>query len=69
MGVIYKVQCEHCGVEFEHQVGVGFVYSCVGCGDIAADELAPFYCPSCNQRYNPRDKDFSHKLTGVTLWD
>jgi rubrerythrin len=68
MGVIYRVHCEKCGVEFEHQAGVGFVYACVGCGDVS-DDRAPFFCPACNQRYNPQDKDFIYKLKDVILWD
>lgn len=69
MGVIYRVKCERCGTEFEHQAGVGFVYACVGCGDMAVDESAPFYCPACNLRYNPREENFADKLQEVILWD
>ena len=68
MGVIYRVKCERCGSEFEHSVGVGFAYACVGCGEVA-DERAPFWCPVCNRRYNPREENFADKLQEVVLWD
>ena len=69
MGVIYRVKCERCGSEFEHQVGVGFIYACVGCGEVAMDERTPFYCPVCNKRHNPQDADFADKISAVILWD
>ena len=68
MGVLYKIRCERCGVEFEHQAGVGFAYACVGCGEVAYED-APFWCPSCHKRYDPQTEDFSEKLTEVILWD
>lgn len=68
MGVIYRVKCEQCGSEFEHSVGVGFAYACVGCGEVA-DESAPFWCPVCHKRYNPLEKQFRERVQEVTLWD
>ena len=53
---------------FEHQVGVGFAYACVGCGEVV-DERAPFWCPVCNKRYNPGDEGFSERVQEVILWD
>lgn len=69
MGVIYRVHCERCGAEFEHQAGVGFAYACVGCGEMAVDEGAPFRCPVCNLRYNPQEENFTDKIREVILWD
>ena len=68
MGVIYRIKCERCGSEFEHSVGVGFAYACVGCGE-TADDYASFWCPCCNKRYNPQDADFADKISEVILWD
>lgn len=68
MGMIYRVKCERCGVEFEHSVGVGFAYACVGCGEMA-DEGAPFWCPCCNLRHDPTAEGFSDRLTEVVMWD
>ena len=68
MGVLYKIRCEQCGGEFEHQAGVGFVYTCAGCGEVTGED-APFWCPSCHKRYDPQTEDFSEKLTEVILWD
>lgn len=68
MGVIYRVKCERCGAEFEHQAGVGFAYACVGCGEMA-DDYAPFWCPYCNLRYDPTAEGFADRLTDVVLWD
>ncbi|MBR3682563.1 MAG: hypothetical protein IKL67_04005 [Tidjanibacter sp.] len=69
MGTIYRVHCERCGAEFEHQVGLGLAYACVGCGEVAMDTGAPFRCPVCNLRYNPQDADFADKVLEVILWD
>lgn len=69
MGTIYRVHCERCGAEFEHQVGLGLAYACVGCGEVAMDEGAPFRCPVCNLRYNPQEADFADKVLEVILWD
>lgn len=69
MGTIYRVHCERCGAEFEHQVGLGLAYACVGCGEMAMDEGASFRCPVCNLRYNPQEADFADKVLEVILWD
>ncbi|MBO5805484.1 MAG: hypothetical protein J6R10_01330 [Tidjanibacter sp.] len=69
MGVIYRIECERCGAQFEHQVGVGLIYACVGCGEVAVDERAPFYCPVCHKRYNPLDDDFANHIQEQILWD
>ena len=68
MGVLYKLRCERCGVEFEHQAGIGFSISCIGCGE-SRDEQAPFWCPCCNLRYDPQSEGFSERLTEIILWD
>ena len=68
MGVLYTIKCEQCGSVFEHSVGVGLTYACVGCGEVA-DEGAPFWCPVCNRRYNPREEQFSERVQEVILWD
>ena len=56
------------GVEFEHQAGIGFSISCIGCGE-STEEKAPFWCPCCHLRYDPRSEGFSEKLTEIILWD
>ena len=68
MGVLYKIRCERCGVVFEHQVGVGLIYACVGCGDMG-NERAPFWCPVCNKRYSPEDEHFGELIEEVVVWD
>ena len=68
MGVLYKLRCERCGVEFEHQAGTGLIVACVGCEDNGNDD-APFRCPCCNMRYDPQAEDFADKLSEIVLWD
>ena len=68
MGALYKIRCERCGIEFEHQTGAGFTFACVGCGEVV-DNDAPFWCPCCQKRYDPQKEDFSDKITEVILWD
>lgn len=69
MGVIYRVKCERCGAEFAHQAGVGFVYACVGCGQVEVNESVPFHCPVCNLRHDPREEGFAERLLEVIQWD
>ncbi len=68
MGVVYKIRCERCGTQFEHQAGIGLVFVCVGCGE-SGDELSPFFCPVCNKKYDPRDDGFSNYVSEVHHWD
>ena len=68
MGVVYSVSCDRCGTNFEHQAGLGLIFSCVGCGE-SSDEHSAFYCPVCNKRYDPQSDDFGDTLTSVVNWD
>lgn len=64
MGVIYRVCCERCGTAFEHQTGIGFVCSCVDCGE-RIDDDAPFFCPVCSRRFVPTSAGFADSLLEV----
>ena len=68
MGVIYSVQCDRCNTHFDHQSGIGFMCDCRDCGE-HSDELAPFFCPVCNKRFEPDSESFSDNLRSITHWD
>ena len=68
MGVVYKICCERCGTQFEHQSGIGVIFTCVGCGE-SSDDLSPFFCPVCSKRYDPKSDSFSDSLMEVCHWD
>ena len=69
MGAIYRIKCERGGVVFEHSVGVGFAYACVGCGEMSLDGGGPIYCPVCNRRYDPEVADFERNVVDTIRWD
>lgn len=66
MGVVYSVTCDQCGHEFDQWAGSGAMCPC--CGD-EADEKAPFNCPECGKRINPRLPEFEKIAYISAYWD
>ena len=70
MGIAYKIQCRHCGAEFNYSQdeSMGMWPRCVGCESYGDSEF-PIRCPSCMHRLNTSTEEFNSQVQTVLMWD
>ncbi|MBQ1221558.1 MAG: hypothetical protein II362_02500 [Alistipes sp.] len=66
MAMWYAVKCGGCGKEFNYVAGE--LMMCVGCG-VESDYEAPFFCPECNRRIDPRREEGQAQILERALID
>lgn len=68
MGIIYNIRCKICHTEFSHFAGIGIMGMCIGCGELT-DVEAPFLCPACNTKIDPKAPEFDEQLESTETID
>ncbi|GFI53569.1 hypothetical protein IMSAGC022_00156 [Alistipes sp.] len=70
MGIIYSIECRHCGTitRHYHAADMASVRSCAGTNRSHVETECAIRCPACGHRLNGSQEEFAAQVNMEAAW-